>query len=971
MSDNYKFLKNNEYRLYELVTKVETLYSKKDYELCVSQIRLVLEFAIKSLCEQYGVRYFRLALNDYSNNLFSNHLNSDEYEAFQKDFNDLKVITNYSHHVNNHKKITYTQEEVKNLLDRLCYFVVDYFKLKYKEKVPAFEYIFPEQKSDSEIEEELNQLKQEKAAQAKILIEQGKKIAEKDNIINNVEDMTEKIKAEMQKEFSTQITSMQQSISELQKQRNQDQENFKKIVSDKISQLENMKKELQEYKESCINDIKNIFEETIAKNIKQEDKTEENYFYQGYANYMNQEYDKAEKFFNIAIENNSNVTYSYYYLACIAEINDDISAAIDYYTHAIDISPNEPLYYNARANAYYNSKQYELAASDWEKVLSLVPNYCIDDFCFAYAESEIDKNEEAKEHYTIFIKNNPNSQNLSAAYNNRGLIYGEQEEYESAIKDYDKAIRLNDTTSLYYSNRAETYYWWAESIRNEDCETSDIYYKNAVDDWNRALEFDENHEIDYFGLAYAESEIDKNEEAKEHYTIFIENNPDSDNLPYAYNNRGLIYKAQKDYEHAIDDFNKVINIDNTNSRYFNNRAKTYYAWSKSIEEEDSETAIEYYSNAVNDWNETLNLNKEYKIDYFRLASAEDEIGLYDEAIEHYTTYLENNSDSIIKPALNNRGCIYYKQKDYENAIKDYNAAIKQNDKIPLWYNNRAEAYYAWAESIYKEDYETAQEYYQNALNDWNEALEIDSEYEINYLGLAWTEWLVDKSEETEKHLDYFIENNPDIEKLSKIYEENDFEFKLESYKIALGHGISVDDAAELLSEYSFEDVCEALEEVEAEAEAKEAETVENEEGVSAETEEKDYFDLAYNSTDDEEKEKYYTIFIDNNPDSDDLPAAYNNRGNIYERQENYKNAIEDYNKAIKLNNNKPLYFDNRAEAYYKWAESIYDEEYEIAVKYYKKAVADWNEVVSLDENFEINDIQKEDAENEIELYRNK
>ena len=119
------------------------------------------------------------------------------------------------------------------------------------------------------------------------------------------------------------------------------------------------------------------------------------------------------------------------------------------------------------------------------------------------------------------------------------------------------------------------------------------------------------------------------------------------------------------------------------------------------------------------------------------------------------------------------------------------------------------------------------------------------------------------------------------------------------------------------------------------------------------------------------KEKYYTIFIDNNPYSDVLPAAYNNRGNIYERQENYKNAIKDYNKAIKWNNNKPLYFDNRAEAYYKWAESIYDEEYEIAVKYYKKAVADWNEVVSLDENFEINDIQKEDAENEIELYRNK
>ena len=53
----------------------------------------------------------------------------------------------------------------------------------------------------------------------------------------------------------------------------------------------------------------------------------------------------------------------------------------------------------------------------------------------------------------------------------------------------------------------------------------------------------------------------KNEKvAKEHYTIFIENNPDSDNLPYAYNNRGLIFKAQKDYEDLIKSCRQGVNL---------------------------------------------------------------------------------------------------------------------------------------------------------------------------------------------------------------------------------------------------------------------------------------------------------------------------------------------------------------------------------------------------------------------------
>ena len=76
-------------------------------------------------------------------------------------------------------------------------------------------------------------------------------------------------------------------------------------------------------------------------------------------------------------------------------------------------------------------------------------------------------------------------------------------------------------------------------------------------------------------------------------------------------------------------------------------------------------------------------------------------------------------------------------------------------------------------------------------------------------------------------------------------------------------------------------------------------------------------------------------FIDNNPESEDLPHAYNNRGLIYKDQNDYKNAEEFLNCVFSTNKTQLLsyyrqmgYLSIDSEKYYKKRNKIR--------KYYKK-----------------------------------
>ena len=94
--------------------------------------------------------------------------------------------------------------------------------------------------------------------------------------------------------------------------------------------------------------------------------------------------------------------------------------AKNYLDKAIAKSPSAEGY-NNRGNAFRNLQNYQMAMQDYNKAISIKPDFYM-------------------------------------AYNNRGNLYFDQKNYQLAIKDYNKAISLNSRYRYAYLNRGLAYY---------------------------------------------------------------------------------------------------------------------------------------------------------------------------------------------------------------------------------------------------------------------------------------------------------------------------------------------------------------------------------------------------------------------------------------------------------------------------------------------------------------------------------
>ena len=149
---------------------------------------------------------------------------------------------------------------------------------------------------------------------------------------------------------------------------------------------------------------------------------------------------------------------------------------------------------------------------------------------------------------TEAIRLNPN---FVAAYNIRGNVYTELQEYKRAIADYNRAIEINPNYSDSYFNRGITY---SNSNNNGQ----------AISDFNKAIKLDpKNAEIyNHRGMLY--SKLGESQKAIEDYTQSIKLNPNEGKV---YNERGIIYFNLNDFDKAMLDFRKAVQLDSENKAY--------------------------------------------------------------------------------------------------------------------------------------------------------------------------------------------------------------------------------------------------------------------------------------------------------------------------------------------------------------------------------------------------------------------
>jgi serine/threonine protein kinase len=125
----------------------------------------------------------------------------------------------------------------------------------------------------------------------------------------------------------------------------------------------------------------------------------------------------------------------------------------------------------------------------------------------------------------------------------------------------------------------------------------------------------------------------------------------------------IAYKCgeKKDHDCAIRNYNKVIELDPSNSAAYNNRGIAY--------------ADKYdYDAAIRDYNKAIELKSDYANAYNNRGIAYDNKKNYDQALRDYNKAIELKPDYA--NAYNNRGVTYENKGDYVQAIADYRKALQ-------------------------------------------------------------------------------------------------------------------------------------------------------------------------------------------------------------------------------------------------------------------------------------------------------
>jgi len=147
----------------------------------------------------------------------------------------------------------------------------------------------------------------------------------------------------------------------------------------------------------------------------------------------------------------------------------------------------------------------------------------------------------------------------AGAYYNRGLAYAKQQRYNEAIKDFDKAIKLNSDYAEAYVGRGLAY---AEQQK----------YDKAIEDYNKAIKLNPDDAKAYYNRGLAYVELGEHERAIKDFDKAIKLNSDD---AKAYYNRGIAYAGLGEYNRAIEDFNKAIKLNKDNAEAYFSRGLVY------------------------------------------------------------------------------------------------------------------------------------------------------------------------------------------------------------------------------------------------------------------------------------------------------------------------------------------------------------------------------------------------------------
>ena len=271
-----------------------------------------------------------------------------------------------------------------------------------------------------------------------------------------------------------------------------------------------------------------------AWSIAQRHKSADYYFFEGEKALEENKYMQALAHYNECLRIDPYYMEAYHSRGSAKEGLGDIKGALTDYSIYVEKRPTETDALFSRGVLRYKLGQYLPARQDFMSLLKLPPGETNKIF-FRQDAGGTDK---------IFTMQGANH---SSSFNYLGLIETKMKNYKKAIEYMDSALRLDPSEPHYFVNRGIVKEHLQDTV-------------GAIADYQRALAIDPSEGIAIHNLAVIKRSRGLENESERLLDQAILQNP---SLPYPYAARAYYRLNHKDLKGALEDYEKVIELDNT------------------------------------------------------------------------------------------------------------------------------------------------------------------------------------------------------------------------------------------------------------------------------------------------------------------------------------------------------------------------------------------------------------------------
>ena len=417
-----------------------------------------------------------------------------------------------------------------------------------------------------------------------------------------------------------------------------------------------------------------------------EENEEKNLFTNAKRHYDDSDYEKAIKVLQkyIAFEDKKEGLING--LRLIAESYEkleDYTNAVHFYDEVIKLDPTNDFYFSHKGYCLKQDQKYSKAEEAFRKAVDLNPKNIWAYMTFGKVLNDQEKYTEAIEVINEGIEKNPsqpkNTTSLFWLHQNKGHIYFDLNRWKEAIESYLKALEYDRNSGYTYYNLGISYY----NIDN---------YNNSYNNFEIGHEKDPDSKDSYSYYLKGECKrmLDENEQAIIEYDLSIKQNNEEHTL-HCNKMKGYCYLKLKDFSNAVDSINKGLK----DKWSYQNLGKAYFG-------------LLNYEAAIVNFNKVIEIDANYKWGYQEKGKALFLLKEYQEAEDCFSKVIE--IDPNYKWAYHEKGKVFLKLNDHASALKTFEKVIEIDPKYKMIFYDLAFSYQ------FMGIYEKAIDYYKKLIS---------------------------------------------------------------------------------------------------------------------------------------------------------------------------------------------------------------------------------------------------------------